>query len=47
MSDEKVRYGIIREQGEYMEPAYLNDDENAVIIASSYNNSKDKDIEDE
>ena len=33
MSDEK-RYGIIREQGEYMEPAYLTDDENAVIIAA-------------
>ena len=33
MSDEK-RYGVIREQGEYMEPAYLTDDENAVIIAT-------------
>lgn len=32
MSDE-TRYNIIREQGEFMEPVMLNDDENLIVLA--------------
>lgn len=45
MSDER-RYGIIREQGEYMEPIFLNDSENKVVfIAEEEHNGSDNDEE--
>lgn len=44
MSDER-RYGIIREQGEFMEPVFLNDSENKVIFIATENDSSNNNDE--
>lgn len=44
MSDER-RYGIIREQGEYMEPVFLNDSENKVVLAPDENDDRSNEEE--
>ena len=39
---EKREYGIIREQGEYMEPIQLTAEENAAVNKEKENESKEK-----
>ena len=41
MSEDK-KYGIIREQGEYMDPIPLTPEENATVNESNSNVDKDK-----
>lgn len=40
MSDE-TRYNIIREQGEFMEPVMLNDDENLIVLDADDNQEEE------
>lgn len=43
MSNNKQQYSVIREQGEFMEPVKLTDEENDVITASENSKEEEKD----